>query len=175
MSVNYPVLIRRLTQSAMCLAFALVLPFFTGQIPEIGGMLCPMHIPVLLCGFLCGPWWGGAVGVIAPLLRHLLFHMPPLLTAIGMTMELAVYGVVSGTLYRYLPKRSIYLSLLTAMVMGRLAWGGTMVVLCGISGTEFGWELFLSGAVLGALPGIVLQLVLLPLLIMALRSARIMM
>ena len=86
----------RLTVSALCLALCLVLPFLTGQIPQVGGMLSPMHIPVYLCGFLCGPWWAGAVGAIAPLLRNLLFHMPPVLTAVAMTFELAAYGISAG-------------------------------------------------------------------------------
>ena len=88
--------LQRLTVSALCLALCLVLPFLTGQIPQIGGMLSPMHIPVYLCGFLCGPWWAGAVGLIAPLLRNLLFHMPPILTAVAMTFELAAYGIAAG-------------------------------------------------------------------------------
>ena len=172
-----PTPIRRLTFAAMSLALCLVLPFFTGQIPEIGSMLCPMHIPVLLCGFLCGPWWGAAVGALAPLLRHIFFHMPPLVTALGMTAELVVYGAVTGILHRRLPSKtsSIYLSLLTAMVLGRLVWGAAMTVLYGLSGTPFGWTLFLSGAVLNAIPGILLQLILIPALVVGLRKAKVMM
>lgn len=168
--------IQSLTYSAMCLALCLVLPFFTGQIPEIGGMLCPMHFPVLLCGFLCGPLWGAAVGLTAPLLRHILFHMPPLVTALGMTFELAAYGFIAGALYRRLPKKNsaIYAALLAAMILGRLVWGCAMVVIYGLAGEGFGWTLFLSGAVLNAIPGIILQIVLIPLLVMALRKARVM-
>lgn len=167
--------IRSLTYASLCLALCLVLPFLTGQIPEIGGMLCPMHFPVLLCGFLCGPWWGAAVGVTAPLLRHFLFHMPPLVTAIGMTFELATYGLVAGLLYRRLPRKpvSLYAALLCAMVAGRAVWGCAMVVITGVSGTEFGWQLFLSGALLNAIPGIAAQLVLIPVLVMALQRAKV--
>ena len=45
--------------AALCMALGIVLPFFTGQIPQIGGMLLPMHLPVLLCGLLCGWQYGG--------------------------------------------------------------------------------------------------------------------
>ena len=69
---------RKLVFAALLLALAMVLPFLTGQIPQIGQALCPMHIPVLLCGFLCGPWYALAVGAIAPVLRFALFGMPPL-------------------------------------------------------------------------------------------------
>ena len=167
---------RDLTYSAMCLALCLVLPFLTGQIPQIGSMLCPMHIPVLLCGFLCGPWWGAAVGAVAPLLRHALFHMPPLVTALGMTFELAAYGLVTGLAYRRLPKKPAFIcaALLIAMVAGRLVWGVAMVVITGVTGADFGWKVFLSGAVLNAVPGILLQLVLIPALVLALRRAKIM-
>ena len=167
--------LRTLTYSSLCLALCLVLPFLTGQIPEIGGMLCPMHFPVFLCSFLCGPLWGAAVGITAPLLRHFLFHMPPLVTAIGMTFELAAYGLVAGLLYRHLPKKplSLYTSLLSAMVLGRIVWGCAMAVISGVTGTAFGWELFLSGAVFSAVPGIVLQLVLVPVLVMALTRAKV--
>ena len=70
--------IRKLTYAALCLALCMVLPFLTGQIPEVGSMLSPMHIPVLLAGFLCGPWWALLVGATAPILRFVLFGMPPL-------------------------------------------------------------------------------------------------
>lgn len=168
--------IRNLTHSSLCLALCLVLPFLTGQIPEIGGMLCPMHFPVLLCGFLCGGPWGAAVGIVAPLLRHFLFHMPPLITALGMTFELGTYGLVSALLCRRFPKTaaSLYASLLGAMISGRIVWGCAMAVICGITGTAFGWEMFLSGALLSAIPGILLQLTLLPIVIIALRRAKIM-
>lgn len=49
---------RNLVYAGAALALCLVLPFLTGQIPQIGSALCPMHIPVLLAGFLCGPWVG---------------------------------------------------------------------------------------------------------------------
>ena len=97
----------RLTYAALYLALALVLPFLTGQIPQIGSMLCPMHIPVLLCGFICGWPYGLVTGLIAPVLRSFLFGMPQLYpTAIAMTFELAAYGAVSGMLYHLMPKKA---------------------------------------------------------------------
>ena len=114
---------KSLVTAAVCLALCLVLPFLTGQIPQIGSALSPMHIPVLLAGFLCGPWWAMAVGAVAPLLRFFLFHKPPLYpTGLAMCFELAAYGLVSGLLYRALPKRvgNIYASLLAAMLAGLL-------------------------------------------------------
>ena len=167
--------IRNLTYAAICLALCLVLPFLTGQIPQIGSALCPMHLPVLLAGFICGPWWAAAVGLVAPLLRHLIFGMPPILTAIAMAFELLTYGIVSGLLYRLLPKKTgdIYLSLIGAMIVGRVVWGVVQVIILGLSGSAFTWAAFWAGAIANAIPGIIVQLVLIPLLVMALKKARI--
>lgn len=164
---------RRLTASAMCLALCLVLPFLTGQLPQIGNALCPMHLPVFLAGYLCGPWWALTVGLAAPLLRHLLFSMPPLLTAIAMSFELAGYGVISGLLYRRLPKRLpfIYISLLSAMITGRILWGIIRVIMTGISGESFTWAMFLASGFTTAVPGIILQLILIPILVSTFRKA----
>ena len=158
----------------MFLALGLVLPFFTGQIREIGNKLLPMHIPVLLCGFVCGPQYGLLVGFITPLLRSLLFSMPPLPRAIGMAFELATYGAVTGLLYRKLPKSKarIYISLLIAMVAGRLVWGIVSILIYGIEGSAFTWQMFAGGAFLNAIPGIVVQIILIPVLMLALEKAR---
>lgn len=167
--------IGKLTYAAMCLALCIVLPFLTGQIPQIGSALCPMHLPVLLAGYLCGPWWAMGVGAVAPLLRHLWLGMPPLLTALGMAFELAAYGLVVGLAYRKLPKTTggIYLALICAMIVGRIVWGCAMLVILGVTGGVFTWSAFLAGALLNAIPGIAVQLVLIPALVLALRRANI--
>ena len=158
---------RKITYSALFLALAMVLPFLTGQIPEIGSMLCPMHIPALLCGFLCGWPWGLAVGFL-PLLRSAIFGMPPVWVSVAMAFEMAAYGAISGLLYRKLRGRGsrIYLSLIAAMLAGRLVWGLVQFLLAGLRSTTFNLTMFLSGAVTTALPGIILQLVLIPVLVM---------
>ena len=169
-----PLQVRKLTYAALYLAIALALPFITGQIPEIGAMLCPMHIPALLCGFLCGWPWGLAVGFIAPLLRSVLFGMPVMFpTAVAMAFELAVYGGMPGFLYSVLPRRKwiVYAVLLLAMIAGRLIWGLTHVILAGFTGSAFTAAAFLAGAVTGAIPGILLQLILIPLLVIAMERA----
>lgn len=166
---------RRLVLAGLMLALALVLPFLTGQLPQIGNMLCPMHLPVLLCGFLLGWPWGLAVGVTAPLLRSALFGMPPLYpVALAMCLELGCYGLVTGLLYprvRDTPAGD-YAVLAAAMVSGRLVWGAARFVMAGLSGTAFPLQAFLSGAIFTALPGILLQLVLIPLILAGLRRAK---
>ena len=162
--------IRRLTYAALYLAIAMVLPLITGQIPEIGSALCPMHIPALLCGFMCGWPWGLAVGFIAPILRSVVFGMPTMFPgAVAMAFELAVYGGMAGFLQQKLPRRKgvTFAVLLISMIMGRIVWGTVRVVLAGLSGSTFTWELFLAGAFTNAIPGIILQLVLIPILVVA--------
>ena len=166
--------VRKLTYSALFLAIALVLPFLTGQIPQIGSMLSPMHIPVLLCGFICGWPWGLAVGFIAPLLRSVLFGMPPMVPgAVSMAFELATYGCVAGLLYRLLPRKtvSIYIALVIAMIAGRIVWGIARLVLAGLTGSKFTWALFMAGAFTNAIPGIILHIVLIPAVVIAMERA----
>lgn len=169
--------LRKLTYSALYMAIALILPFVTGQIPEIGAMLCPMHIPALLCGFMCGWPWGVAVGFISPLLRSVMFGMPAMFpAAIAMAFELAVYGGMAGLLYSRLPRKKwmIYAALLISMIAGRVVWGAVQALLAGLSGNSFTWTLFLTGAVINAIPGIIMQLALIPVLVFTMDKAGLM-
>lgn len=169
--------LRKLTYSALYMAIALILPFVTGQIPEIGAMLCPMHIPALLCGFMCGWPWGVAVGFISPLLRSVMFGMPAMFpAAIAMAFELAVYGGMAGLLYSRLPRKKwmIYAALLISMIAGRVVWGAVQALLAGLSGNSFTWMLFLTGAVINAIPGIIMQLALIPVLVVTMDKAGLM-
>lgn len=168
---------RKMVASALCLALCLLLPFLTGQIQQIGNALLPMHFPVLLCGFVCGPWWALLVGAVAPLLRFFLFHMPPLFpTGLAMCAELATYGLVSGMLWRFFQKRTanLYVSLLCAMLCGRLVWGAVMAVLTFLGAPAFSLTLFWTKAFVSAVPGIALQIVLLPPIVLSLRRAGLM-
>ena len=163
--------------SAMFLALGIVMPFITGQIPEVGSMLLPMHLPVLICGFVCGWKYGLAVGFVVPLLRSVMFGMPPLMpTGACMAFELAAYGACTGLLYSKLPKNmaSVYISLVGAMIVGRAVWGAVSIAVYGVMGNPFSAQMFMAGAVLNAVPGIVLQIVLIPIIIMALKRARVM-
>ena len=177
---------RSLVLAALFLALAFVLPMITGHVPQVGNMLCPMHFPILLCGFVLGGPWGLAVGFIAPLVRSVLFGMPPMFPiAIAMAFELAAYGLAAGVLRRLEDRQAVlecskhtvpmmYASLVTAMVAGRLVWGAVRFVLAGLTGSSFPFSAFLSGALLTAVPGIVAQLVLIPLTLIALQKAKFM-
>jgi thiamine transporter ThiT len=167
---------KNLALSAMFLALGLVLPFLTGQLPQMGTMLLPMHLPVLLCGMFSGWEYGAAVGLILPLLRSVLFGMPPIFpTAVAMTFELAAYGAFAGLLYRKLSKTTVnlYVSLILAMLLGRAVWGVASFLLYSLFLTDiFTPQMFLAGAFLNAWPGIVIQIAFIPLLLMALQRMK---
>ena len=163
----------RLATAAMLLAVAFLLPFLTGQIPKLGNMLCPMHLPILIAGFFCGPVLAAVVGATAPLLRSLTLGMPPLFpTAAAMSFELATYGAIAGILYSFLRKKKwgVYASLLGAMIGGRIVWGIVSLIFYGVQGNSFTFGIFFTQAVVNAIPGIILQIVLIPLLVYTLED-----
>lgn len=172
---------KKMILAALFLALGMVLPFFTGQIPAIGSRLLPMHIPVLLCGFVCGWQYGLTVGLIVPIFRSLIFGMPRMMpTAVAMSFELATYGAVAGFLYTRFSemyvglsktKQFIYISLLVAMIAGRLVWGLVSIPLYGIAGQGFSSAIFVANGFVNAIPGIILQIIVIPVIIMALEHA----
>lgn len=166
--------VKDLTLSAMFMALGLVLPMITGHIPQIGNMLLPMHIPVFLCGLICGWRYGLTVGLTLPLLRSFAFGMPPLYPiAIAMAAELAIYGLVAGYLYNHSRWKcviSLYRSMIIAMIAGRIVWGAAEIVLLGIKGNTFTWKMFAAGAFFNAIPGIVLQIIIIPAIMIALNQ-----
>jgi thiamine transporter ThiT len=159
----------KLILAALFLAAAYLLPFLTGQIQTIGQQLCPMHLPVLLCGFVCGPFWGLVVGAAAPLLRSLTLGMPPMFpTAFAMAFELAAYGFFAGLFRKLFPKKYpyIYVELILAMIIGRLVWGFVKFAIAGFSATAFPFSAFIAGVITGSVPGIIAQIVLIPPLVL---------
>jgi len=174
--------VKNLTSAAICLALCLVLPIFTGQIPQIGMALAPMHIPVLLCGFVAGPAYAMIVGLVAPLLRMMTFGIPMPFMAITMCFELAAYGLLTGLFYRAFPKKLlfVYVSLILSMLLGRIVWGLATLQMVQLAflplpmgWQQFGWDEFFAAAFISAVPGIILHIILIPILVLALQKARI--
>ena len=164
--------IGKLTLSAMFLALGMVLPFFTGQIPQIGNMLLPMHLPVFLCALVCGWKYGVPMAFILPLFRSMVFGMPKIYpTALAMAFELAAYALIAGLLYEKSPWQCIcalYRCLIASMIGGRVVWGIVQTILLGLGGSAFGFQAFMAGAFFNAIPGIILQLILIPAVMVAL-------
>lgn len=160
--------------TALCIAIGLILPMLTANIPTLGSMLLPMHLPILLCGLYCGMKYGIIAGVVTPLLRSVMFGMPPLFpVAIAMAFELAMYGAMAGWVYVSIQnkKGSVYPALFVAMLAGRIVWGATMFVLLSIGGGVFTFPMFIAGAFTKAIPGITLQLILIPAIMYALQKS----
>ena len=167
--------LQKLVISALFLAVGMVLPFLTMQIKEISDSLLPMHIPVMLCGILCGYGYGATIGLLLPFLRSVCFGMPPLYpNAVWMAFELMTYGLVIGLFYKKLPKNlpCLYISLITSQIVGRIVWGLAKTVLLGVSGRSFTLALFISGGFIDAIPGIILQLLLIPTVVMILKRTK---
>lgn len=165
----------KLVYAGVLLALGLILPFFTGQVPKVGNMLLPMHLPVLVCGFICGGPTGLIVGCVLPILRSFLFGMPKLVPmALAMSFELGCYGLVSGLLYKKLPRKviSTYIALIGAMICGRVVWGVTSYMINKIIGNHFTWQLFVAGAFTNAIPGIIIQIIIVPILVVALNRTK---
>lgn len=167
-SLNYPTN-KKIVLSAMFLSLGIVLPFLTGQIKEIGDTLLPMHLPVMLCGLICGGNYGFVVGLILPILRAATVGMPPIYpNAVWMAAELATYGFTIGILYlKFFEKQLwwLYCCLIISMISGRVIWGITKAILLGVAGKMFTFQAFITGGIIDSLPGILLQLVLIPLII----------
>ncbi len=169
--------IRNMVLTGLFIALGFVLPFFTLQIPEIGSMLLPMHLPILICGFFCGWQYGLFAGLVLPLLRSVIMTMPPLYpTALAMTFELAAYGLLAGFAYQLLlglfRKKILaaYAGLLLSMIGGRVIWGLASWALYGLGGLTFTWQIFVAGAFINAIPGIILQIVIIPPIVLALEK-----
>lgn len=157
--------LRKLIFTAFMLSLGMILPRVALRIPEIGRMLLPMHIPVMICGFICGAPYGAILGVILPLLNSFLFTMPPLMpVAVAMSFELCAYGFMSGIVYKKLKGKvgAIYISLILSMIIGRLLCGVASFFLYQIMGMKLTLKLFFTQAVISGVPGIILQLLIIP-------------
>lgn len=163
-----------LIMALICLAISVVLPMLTDQIPRFGQGLRPMHIPVLIAGFACGPVIGFVVGLAAPMLNLLIHGAPALMQAgFAMSLELATYGLIAGLLYSQLPRKTgnIYVSLITAMIVGRIVWGASMIALSSRDGLRFTYQMFMTYAFIDAMPAILFHIVLIPAVVIALEKA----
>jgi thiamine transporter ThiT len=168
--------VRTMVLAAMCVAIGIFLPFLTGQIPEIGSRICPMHIPILLCGFMCGWQYGLVAGFITPLLRSALFGMPPIMpVGLAMAFELAAYGLFTGIFYRLLPKKGayVYVTLIVSMLLGRVVWGVADAIILGATGGSLTFAAFIAGGFTNAIPGIILHIAIIPPIVLALKKAKV--
>jgi thiamine transporter ThiT len=165
--------VKKLVFTAVCAALCLVLPMAFHTIPNAGQVILPMHIPVLLCGLICGWPYGGVCGLIGPLLSSLLTGMPPAAMLPSMMVECAAYGAVTGLMMKFIRTGKLlpdlYISMLTAMALGRIVSGLAKALIFTPGTAPFAW---VTTSLVSGIPGIVIQLVLMPLVIFALTRAR---
>ena len=165
---------KRLILAGLCIALGIVLPVAFHSVANAGSIFLPMHIPVLLCGLICGWPYGLACGVLAPLLSSLITGMPPMAFLPSMLCELAVYGFVSGLLMRYVKTgkllADLYVSLVGAMLLGRLVLGLLNAVI--FRAGEYSIAIWTTSAFVTALPGIIIQLAIIPVLVFSLKKAK---
>ena len=181
MKTNRQNYVQSITISGLLLALGILLPrafhMFAGQ--KIGQILLPMHFNVFIAGIFLGPWYGILIGILTPLLNSL-FGAPPFPMNLIMAFELAAYGFFSGLFMseKILPKIKvlgkdikIYLSLLLSMLIGRAVYTVAFLL---ISGKILGNPVPKLGAIIisftSAIPGILLQLILVPVIVLALKK-----
>ena len=166
--------IKKLVLTAMFIAIGVVLPMAFHTIPGAGGIFLPMHIPVLLAGIILGFPFGFACGVLTPLLASFITGMPPLGILPPMMFELAAYGTVSSLLMHLGKTKNIYLriylSLLGAMLIGRIIFGILNAFIFSVG--EYSMQIWVTAAFITALPGIIIQIVLIPPVVIILQKAR---
>ena len=165
--------VKKLVFTAACTALCLVLPMAFHAIPNAGQVILPMHIPVLLCGMICGWPFGAVCGLLGPLLSSVITGMPPAAMLPAMMVECAAYGFASGLLMKYVrtgkDNLDLYISLICAMILGRVVAGFAKAWIFTPGVSPFAW---VSTSLVTGVPGIVLQLAVLPLVVKALTRAR---
>lgn len=167
----------KLVFSALFIALAIILPsLLTMGNQQLGQTFLPMHIPVMLCGLICSTPYGIVVGLVSPLLKTIITGLPPITTSVAMSFELATYGGMCGMLYKSFPKKIgyVYPTLLISMLAGRIVNASVNYLIATASDSEFILKTFITVNVINALPGIVIQLALIPLIILALKKTRFM-
>ena len=165
---------KRLILAGLFTALGVVLPVLFHSIPNAGNILLPMHLPVLLCGLVCGWYYGAACGILTPLLSSLITSMPPMAILPSMICELAVYGLLAGLIFLVVKTGKLavdlYLSLIGAMLAGRIVYGLLNALI--FQAGSYSLSIWLTASFVTALPGIIIQLVLIPAIVLVLHRAR---
>lgn len=167
--------IKKICITALCIALCCVLPMAFHAV-GLGSAFSPMHIPVLLCGLVCGWFYGGVCGIVGPILSSLLTSMPPTSMLVSMVPELLAYGLLTGLAMGLVRTKNmvadLYISLGTAMVLGRVVGGVAKALLYMGTGEAFTLAIWAGSYFVSAAPGIVCHLVLVPLLYITLAKAK---
>lgn len=166
--------VKNLIIAGMCVAIGIILPMAMHSIPNAGRVFLPMHIPILICGLACGWQYGLLCGILTPLLSSLMTGMPPMAILPGMLCELAVYGAVTGIIINTVRTKSrylnLYIALITAMISGRIVMGILNALI--FQAGNYAFKMWIAGAFVTAVPGIVIQILLIPTIVYGLQKAK---
>ncbi len=166
---------RLMVFTGLCIAMGIILPFAFHSVPNGGPIFLPMHIPVLICGIICGERYGLLCGMLTPFLSSLLTGMPAAPMFPQMFCELSIYGFVAGLLFRLVRTKFVlgktYISLVGAMVAGRLAYGVLNAAI--FRAGNYSFEVWVTAAFITSIPGIILQLIVIPTVVFALVKSNI--
>lgn len=166
---------KRISLCAMCVALCYVLPIAFHAI-GLGSALSPMHIPVLLCGLVCGGGYGLISGILGPVLSSLISGMPPMMMLLRMIPELCVYGLAGGLAMRFIrtgrAALDVYIALVIAMIAGRIVGGIASAIFYTVTSGVYSFALWAASYFVEALPGIAAHLILVPILVFTLSKAK---
>lgn len=164
---------KKLVSCALCIALGVLLPMAFHMIPNAGSVFLPMHIPVLICGLFCGTPYGLACGIITPFLSSMTTGMPPAMILPQMVIELGVYGLVTGLCEKHIDFKNemskLYMSLIIAMLAGRIVNGFVSTFILSTQGYTL--SVFMTASFITCLPGIIIQLVVIPVLVRILNKS----
>jgi len=164
---------KKVVFTAVCIALCVVLPMAFHSIQNAGTIFLPMHIPVLLCGLMCGWPFGFICGLLGPTLSCLLTGMPPVAMLPAMMVETAAYGCITGLMMCFVhtkkPMADLYISMITAMILGRVLAGLAKSLILSPGTAPFAW---ITTSLVAGIPGIAIQLILIPLVVMSLTRAK---
>jgi len=160
---------KQISLSALFVSLGILFPIFFHQLGLAGRIFSPMHYPVFFAGILVGPVSGAVAGILSPILSFFLTGMPPPYAVPLMALELPVYGVSIGLFYRRL-KIPILISLVLSMIAGRIAFALGIFVIGAFVNLPISFISFLEASFITGLPGILLQLILIPVLNFRLRK-----
>lgn len=159
--------------TAMCIALCVVLPMAFHAIPGGGSIFSPMHIPVFICGLICGAPFGLFCGIAGPFFSSLLTQMPPMAYLPGMMIELSVYGLAAGLMMKLIHTKKLYLdlyiSLIISMIVGRIAAGIANALI--FSFGEYSFAIWIASYFTTSWPGIAAHLIFIPTIIFTLEKA----
>lgn len=160
---------KKLTLAGMCLALGVIVPQAFHAIPNAGTIFLPMHIPVLVCGFICGPLYGLINGILTPIISNIIFSMPAVPMLGQMTIELGTYGLMCGFLNKLINIKNTYIKnyvvLVSSMIIGRVIYGIANALI--FKAGAYSLSIWISFAFVTAIPGIIIQLILVPILVSA--------